>query len=112
MNEFPESKNERLPLIGAVLAGGLASACCIGPLVVVLLGLGSASVFIAMEPYRPFFAAMTLVFLGWAGWRHWQGRKVSAATECNLKPPVMLWLLSALAIFLLVSPSLIPYLLR
>ncbi len=47
-------KKQHTPLIGAIIAGTLASACCIGPLIVVLLGLGSASAFIAMEPYRPY----------------------------------------------------------
>lgn len=102
----------RLPLIGAVLAGGIASACCIGPLVVVLLGLGSASAFIALEPYRPIFAAITLALLAWAGWRHWQDRKRCAASGCRPKKPVLLWVLGALAIFLLVSPSLLPYIIE
>ncbi len=105
-------RKERLPLVGAVLAGGLASACCVGPLIVVLLGLGSASAFIAMEPYRPFFAAITIALLAWAGWRYWQERKLCAAKGCRPGKPVLLWVLGALAIFLLVSPSLLPYLIE
>jgi len=112
MNEFAESKNERLPMFGAVLAGGLASACCIGPLAVVLLGFGSASAFIAMEPYRPVFAAITLTLLAWAGWRHWQGRKQCAAKGCPPKKPTLLWILGGLSLFLLLSPSLIPLLVK
>ncbi|RMH50622.1 MAG: hypothetical protein D6682_06500 [Zetaproteobacteria bacterium] len=71
--------NEHVPLIGAVIAGGLASACCIGPLIVVLLGLGSASAFVALEPYRPLLAVLTFALLAWAGWRHWRGRRLCAA---------------------------------
>ena len=109
MNEIATKKGARLPLIGAVLASGLASACCIGPLMVVLLGFGSASAFIAMEPYRPVFAAVTLVLLGWAGWHHRQGKKQCAANGCPPKKPVLLWILGGLSLFLLLSPSLISY---
>ncbi len=105
-----ETKQEHTPLLGAVIAGFLASACCIGPLIVVLLGLGSASAFIAMEPYRPVFAFITLALIGWAGWRHWQSRKVCVANGCPPKKSTLLWVLGGLAVFLLISPSLLPYL--
>jgi len=112
INTTNSNKTERLTLTGAVLAGGLASACCIGPLIVVLLGLGSASVFVAMEPYRPLFATITLALLAWAGWKHWQGKKQCAASGCLPKKPVMLWILAGLSILLLISPSLLPYLIK
>ncbi len=104
--------DNKAPLIGAVITGGLASACCIGPLIVVLLGLGSASAFIALEPYRQIFAAITLGLLGWTGWRHWQHRKQCAASGCPPKNPVTLWILAGLSILLLISPSLLPYLIK
>jgi len=105
-------KKERRPLVAAMLAGGLASACCIGPLLVVFLGLGSASAFIAMEPYRPIFALITLALIGWAGWQHWQGRKVCVANGCPPKKPILLCLLGGIAVLLLISPSLLPYLIK
>ncbi|MDX8406374.1 MAG: mercuric transporter MerT family protein [Mariprofundus sp.] len=107
-----EAKKGNTPLVGAIIAGGLASACCIGPLVVVMLGLGSASAFIAMEPYRPVFAVITLALLAWAGWRHWQGRKVCIANGCPPKKPVLLWVPGGFSILLLISPSLLPYLIK
>jgi len=99
-------------LVGVVISGGLASACCIGPLIVVILGLGSASVFIALEPYRPIFAAITLGLLGWTGWRYWQSRKQCVASGCPPKKPVLLWILGGLSILLLISPSLLPYFIK
>ena len=111
-SEHIETKKEHGPLIGAIIAGGLASACCIGPLIVVLLGLGSASAFIAMEPYRPLFAVVTLALIGWAGWRHWQGRKLCTANGCPPKKPILLWMLGGLAVLLLISPSLLPYIIK
>ncbi len=112
ISNTPITPNDKAPLIGAVIAGGLASACCIGPLIVVLLGLGSASVFVAMEPYRPIFAVITLALLAWAGWKYWQGKKQCAASGCPPKKPVLLWILGGLSILLLVSPALLPYFIK
>jgi len=38
MNDTPSTTDGRVSLYGAIVAGGLASACCIGPLIVVLPG--------------------------------------------------------------------------
>ncbi len=102
----------KAPLFGAVMTGFLASACCLGPLIVVLLGIGSASAFIALEPYRPIFATITIGLLGRAGWRHWQGKRQCAARNRQSGKPVLLWALGGLAILLLVSPLLLPWIIR
>lgn len=52
---------------GAVAAALAASACCVGPLVFALLGLGGAGALVALEPYRPVFTAVTVLLLG-VGW--------------------------------------------
>jgi len=60
---------------GALFFGGLAailaSTCCLGPLVLVALGLSGAWIgnLTRLEPYRPFFIAGALVALFFAG-RH------------------------------------------
>jgi len=60
---------------GALLAGGLAailaSTCCLGPLVLVALGLSGARIgnLTRLEPYRPVFIAGALVSLFFAGRR-------------------------------------------
>jgi mercuric ion transport protein len=57
---------------GALFIGGLAailaSACCLGPLVLVVLGLSGAWIgnLTLLEPYRPFFIAGALVALFFA----------------------------------------------
>ncbi len=59
--------------IASLAAGGLAailaSTCCLGPLVLVSLGLGGAWVanLTALEPYRPWFlgAASVALFFAW-----------------------------------------------
>jgi len=107
MNPTPE--NNPKPLIAALITGGLASACCLGPLFVVALGLGSASMFIAMEPYRPILAVITLALLAWTIWQHHQGKKVCKTNGCPAKKPTLIWVLGGMSVLLLVSPSLLPY---
>ncbi len=57
-----------ITLIAAGLTAIGASVCCIGPLVLLALGIGGAwvSTLTALEPYRWIFVAITLGFLGWA----------------------------------------------
>jgi mercuric ion transport protein len=50
---------------GSVIAAVVASACCIGPVVLVLLGVGAFGASLAaLEPYRPVFLTVTAAFLG------------------------------------------------
>ncbi|MDZ4079741.1 MULTISPECIES: mercuric transporter MerT family protein [Hydrocarboniphaga] len=53
-------------LIASVAAATGASVCCVGPLVLLAFGIGGSwiSNLSAMEPYRPIFIGLTLVFLG------------------------------------------------
>ncbi len=55
----------RSSLVGGFLAAIGASLCCVGPLVLVSLGIGGAWIgtLTALEPYRPLFIAVTLLFL-------------------------------------------------
>lgn len=55
---------EGLTLAGSIGAALAASACCIGPAVLVALGLGGAGFAVALEPFRPLFIALTLALLG------------------------------------------------
>ena len=59
------SKSTTGSMIAAVIAAIGASLCCIGPLVLLALGIGGTwmSNLTAMEPYRPIFIGITLVFI-------------------------------------------------
>lgn len=54
---------DRSVLVGSLVAGVLASACCIGPLVLGVLGLSSLGLGAALAPLRPWFLGLTAVFL-------------------------------------------------
>ena len=60
--------SERRWLAGGVLAAIGASLCCVVPLVFVSLGIGGAwlASLQGFEPYRPYFIAVTVLFLALA----------------------------------------------
>lgn len=57
----------RFPLMAGFLASVLSVACCVGPLFLVSVGLGGAwaSRLVALDPYRPWFVGLSLLFLVW-----------------------------------------------
>lgn len=59
------SPSARANIITAFLAAIGASLCCVAPLVLLALGIGGTwiSHLTALEPYRPVFIGITLVFL-------------------------------------------------
>jgi mercuric ion transport protein len=58
----------RTSLIAGAAAAVGASLCCVAPLVLLALGVGGAWIarLTALEPYRPVFLTLTLLFLGMA----------------------------------------------
>src|SRR5882762_9694957 len=60
--------NAKSSLLAGVAAGIGASVCCVGPLVFLALGISGAWIgnLTALEPYRPVFIGLTLLFLGLA----------------------------------------------
>ncbi|MDN7876569.1 mercuric transporter MerT family protein [Burkholderia aenigmatica] len=61
-------RNGSASLIASVLAALGASVCCVAPLALLALGIGGSWVasLTAMEPVRPIFVGLTLLFLGLA----------------------------------------------
>lgn len=90
--------------LGAVISAFLASLCCIGPLLVGLLGIGSAGVFAAAEAYRPYFFGAAILFLGY-GFYQLYGRK-----RGNRRTRIVLWVITGVTILLLAFPTLLVYL--
>jgi mercuric ion transport protein len=78
------------PLLAGALAALLASGCCLGPLV--LLGLGVTGAWVgnltALEPWRPFFVAVALGALLLAARRIWRPVAVCVPGEVCAVPRV------------------------
>ena len=66
-----DSSAPRGSLLVAALAGLGASVCCLVPFILIVAGVGGASMsyFMKFAPYRPIFIGITLIFLGLAFWR-------------------------------------------
>ncbi len=98
--------------IAAVLAAIGASLCCVGPLVLLALGIGGTwiSYLTALEPYRPIFIAITLVFLYLAFRKLYLVPRQCAADQPCAVPSVLrnqriiFWIVSVLLIALLTFP--------
>lgn len=106
---------------GSLAAGVLtaigASVCCVGPLVLLTLGIGGAWVanLTAMEPLRPWLLAATLVFLGLA-FRHLYMRPTLCEPGAICADPIVVrrqrvifWVVTAALLTLLAVPWLAPY---
>lgn len=67
---------------GGSLVGSLAaSSCCILPVVLFNLGIGGAWIgnFTQLAPYKPFFVAATVAFLGAGYWLVYRSSKLACA---------------------------------
>ncbi len=74
MSEQPTTtptNNGLFAAIAGVLGAVLASSCCVVPLVLVTLGASGAWIgnLSALDPYKGYFAAITLAFLGAGFWQ-------------------------------------------
>ena len=110
--------NARGSLFAAILAAIGASVCCVGPLVLLALGIGGAWVvnLTALEPYRPIFVGVTLLFFGLAFRRLYLAPLVcGAGTACAdpltlRRQRIVLWVVSVLMLGLLAVPWVAPLL--
>lgn len=69
-------KKISLSTFGGVITAIVASLCCIGPVFVALLGVGSIGAFAVFESYRPYLIGVTVVLLGVAFYVVYRKREV------------------------------------
>lgn len=71
MSDLESVDNRKNWLAGFGIVGAiLASSCCILPLVFLMLGVSGAWIgtLTALEPYKDYFAVITLIFIGLGFW--------------------------------------------
>jgi mercuric ion transport protein len=103
-------------LVAGILAAIGASACCVGPLVLLALGISGAWIgsLTALEPYRPILIGLALFFLGLAFYRLYFSRRVCAPGSACASPRtlkhqrVAFWIVTGLVLGLISVPWLLP----
>ncbi len=106
----------RLPLLTGAVAALLASSCCLGPLVLVLLGFSGAWIgnLAQLEPYRPYFLGAALLALELARRQIWPAQAACVPGQVCAIPAVrraykfFFWLVTALVAVGLAYPWLAP----
>ena len=104
-------------LVAGVLAAIGASVCCVGPLVLLTLGIGGAWIanLTALEPLRPWFIAATLLFVGLAFRRlHLQPQVCEPGAACAdptvlMRHRLIFWIVAPALLALLSVPWLAPF---
>ncbi len=106
---------------GSLVAGALAaigaSVCCVGPLLLLTLGIGGAWIahLTALEPMRPWLIAATLLFLGLAFRRLYLQPQVCEPGAVCAEPIVLgrqrliFWIVALALLALLSVPWLAPF---
>lgn len=123
MKHNPEEKNVmtgtgsgRTALAAGGLAAILASTCCLGPLVLVMLGFSGAWIgnLSALEPYRPLFIGSALVALFFA-WRQifrpkatCEPGQVCAAPPAQRVYKTIFWVAATLVAVAMAFPYVLP----
>src|SRR5215469_11186234 len=116
LSGMPSFLNTKAVLAGGVLAGIGASACCVGPLLLLSLGISGAWIghLTALEHFRPLFVVLTAVFLGLAFWRLYvKPQRCSAADDCTAGRArtvqrILFWILAPITLTLVASPWVLP----
>jgi mercuric ion transport protein len=113
-------KSTTQPGIGFLVAGIVASigasACCLGPLVLLSLGISGAwiSSLAALEPYRPIFVGLALLFLAFAFRRLYFARPICLPGSFCAKPHLLkrqrraFWIVTAVVLVLVAIPWFAP----
>src|SRR6516165_10808381 len=103
-------------LIAGILSAFGASICCVGPLVLLALGVSGAWIgsLAALEPYRPIFIGLTLLFLGFAFWRLYLVRPACSPESACANPRTFkrrrlaFWIATVLVLGLIAVPWFAP----
>lgn len=111
-----EPKSGRGALFAGGLAAILASTCCLGPLVLVMLGFSGAWIgnLAVLEPYRPIFIGVALIAMFFAYRRIFRPVQACKPGEVCAVPQVastykiLFWVVAALVLIALAFPYVLP----
>ncbi len=114
-NSIKNSKDKKvfnIPILGSIFTAIAASICCIGPVVLAVIGVGGAGIFSKFEIVRPYFIVFTLILIGLGFYLTYRKKEVLCENgTCKIKKAnkwnkISLWSATVLVIFLLAFPYL------
>jgi len=96
---------EKWTLGGALLSGAVASACCLGPLVLTLLGVSGAAAATRLGPVSPYFQALSLLLLAGAFYLAYRPRACGPGEACAMPGAsrwgrILLWVAAPIVLLL------------
>lgn len=103
--------NEKVGVVGAITTAVVASICCIGPVVLAGLGVGAVTAAQQFAPFRPYFLALTAIFLGFGFYFAYRKPRHEACSGEVCKPSgitrwtrPLLWIATAIVLALVTFP--------
>ncbi len=72
----------RLPVIGGIATALAASACCVVPVVLAIVGVSGAGIASSLVPLRPYFLTATALALAAGFWFAYRGERAVDACGC------------------------------
>ena len=108
--------DSNVPIVGGILAAIGTSLCCLGPFVLLSLGISGAwiSNLMILEPYRPILILGVLGLYGVAGWKVFRPIEdcepgtACAIPQVRLRRQFTFWITGALTLILVTSTYWIP----
>ncbi len=98
---------------GSIVSAFLASLCCIGPVVLSVIGAGSLGFAAVFEPYRPYLMVTTVLFLGAGFYFTYRKREVKCEDgTCKVESAgtlnkAILWIAAVIAVVFMFFPQLL-----
>ena len=111
------TNSPRIALIGGIIAAIGASLCCVGPLVLLLLGISGSwiSTLTEFEPFRPYFTVGVIIMFSWAGYQLYrpaeecEAGSICAIPETRMRYQIIFWIAAVLSLILVTSIYWIPW---
>jgi mercuric ion transport protein len=110
-----EAGIQKAGLTATLVSAVAASICCIGPIAAATLGITGLGALARYEPYRPYFAALTLVFLAGAFYLAYRKRPAEDCASGSLCATdgdrirklnrAVLWVVTVIALVVLTFPT-------
>lgn len=112
-----KKSTSKATLIGGLFAGIAASSCCVGPFLLLSLGVSGSWIgnLSAMDTYRPYLIGLTLILMGLAFRKLYllpQACEVDtpcASPDYVKKQRIIFWMISVFVLLMITFPYYAPY---